>query len=280
MRTEVLMGLFGGLALALSPACVVISDDIADDEVGDGDGDATTGDGDGDGDPSGDGDGDPTGDGDGDPTGDGDGDETCDPPDPSVSFSYEPFDFGQIDPWDSNLDWTCTVTTADTRDGLYLELDCPDSPDPVIIDISASPSFLPPVFGGETMQVRYIFEGPWWFNIYLRLDMDGYGHLLTLIDGDSLLPPENYPFELPFEITPAYGLCTPISDGCGDLERLALDFELNGEAAHMFDGSYAIVGGDPGTDVWVVEAGHLHDIQCTDTPDEWYRVLIADTGWE
>ena len=70
------LALAGALTLSAT-ACIVVTDDTADDETsssGDGDGDPT---GDGDGDPTGDGDGDPTtGDGDGDPTGDGDGDPT------------------------------------------------------------------------------------------------------------------------------------------------------------------------------------------------------------
>jgi hypothetical protein len=307
MRIE--LTVLGGLVLSLglSSACVVISDDVGNDEVGDGDGtttvgdgdgdpttgdgdgDPTTGDGDGDGDgdpTTGDGDGDPTtGDGDGDPTtGDGDGDGDCQAADPSVAFSYASFDFGQGDPWSTDIDWACTASVADTTNGLYLELACPDAPaeapDPIIIDINATPTFLPPLTGGETVQVRYISEGPWWFNVHLRLDVEGYGHLLTLIDGDSLVPPDPYVWDPPFALTPVYDLCTPFADGCGDLERLALDMEVNGEPNRVWDSSHAIVGGDPGTDVWVVDAGLLHEIQCSDTPDEWYRVLIADTGLE
>jgi hypothetical protein len=66
------LALAGALTFATSmSACVVLTDDGSNDEVGDGDGDST---GDGDGDQTGDGDGDQTGDGDGDQTGDGDGD--------------------------------------------------------------------------------------------------------------------------------------------------------------------------------------------------------------
>jgi hypothetical protein len=218
-----------------------------------------------------------TGDGDGDPgdgDGDGDGDPDCPPGDPDVYFSYEPFEFG-IDPWDIDLDWTCTVTEADLGEGLRLLLDCPEAAMPITIDISATPSFLPPVIPGDTIHVRYVYEGPWWFNIYLRLDVDGQGHLLTMIDGDSLLPPDNFAFEPPFPIEAVSGLCTPAPDVCGNAERLALAFTVNGEAVEMLDSSYAIVGGVPGTEVWVATAERLHDINCTDTPDEWYRVLIA-----
>jgi hypothetical protein len=273
-------------------SCVVVGGDGGDDagettSIGDGDGGTGDGDGDGDtGDGDGDGDGDPgdgdtgDGDGDGDPgDGDGDGDPSCPPGDPDVYFSYEPFEFG-VDPWDIDLDWTCTTTAVDVSDGLLLLLDCPDATMPITIDISATPSFLPPVVVGDTIHVRYVYEGPWWFNVYLRLELDGHGHLLTLIDADSLLPPDSFAFELPFPIESVSGLCDPTPDGCGDLERLALAFEVNGEAVEMLDSSYAIVGGDPGTEVWVATAEHLHDITCTDTPDEWFRVLIANTGLE
>jgi hypothetical protein len=262
-------------------SCVVVVDDGAVDAgettmMGDGDGDP----GDGDGEPGdGDGDGEP-GDGDGEPgDGDGDGDPNCPPGDPNVDFSYEPLDFG-LGFSDVDLDWTCTATEVDVTDGLYLLLDCPDAAMPIPIDISATPSFLAPVFVGDTVHVRYVLEGPWWFNIYLRLDVDGHGHLLTMIDGDGLLPPDNYMFEPPFAIQSVSGLCSPMPDGCGDLERLALAFEVNGEAVEMLDSNYGIVGGDPGTEVWVATARHLHDIDCTDTPDEWFRVLITNTGQE
>jgi hypothetical protein len=293
MRWQIVLGFVAVSAATVSASCVIVEGDGGDDAgettmVGDGDGDpgdGDPGDGDpGDGDPGdgdGDGDGEPgDGDGDGDPgDGDGDGDPNCPPGDPDGYFSYEPFEFGG-DPRNVDLDWTCTATEVDVSDGLYLLLDCPDATMPITIDISATPSFLPPVFPDDTVHVRYVYEGPWWFNIYLRIDVEGYGHLLTMIDGDSLLPPDNYAFELPFPIQPVSGLCAPRPDSCGDLERLALAFEVDGESVEMLDSNYAIVGGDPGTDVWVAHAGHLHDIVCTDTPDEWYRVLIANTGWE
>jgi hypothetical protein len=269
----------GFVAVALSTglaSCVVVGGDGGDE------GGETTMMGDGDGDP-GDGDGEPgdgDGDGDGEPgDGDGDGEPNCPPGDPDVYFSYAPFEFGD-DGSDIDLDWTCTATEVDVTNGLSLLLDCPDAAMPITIDISATPSFLPPVFPGDTIHVRYVFEGPWWFNIYLRIDVDGFGHLLTMIDADSLLPPDNYAFEMPFPIQPVSGVCPPTPDVCGNLERLALAFEVNGEAVEMLDSSYAIVGGDPGTEVWVANAGHLHDINCTDTPYEWYRVLITNTGWE
>ena len=294
------IGLVLTSGLLLATGCIVVVDDTAeagDSTSGDGDGDPTgdgdgdpTGDGDGDptgdgdGDPTGDGDGDPTGDGDGDPTGDGDGDgdgDACTPVDPGVVLSYQPLSIdGGGEGWEQDIDWTCTVSEVDTSEGLYAVLDCVDSVDPVVIDIAATPLFLPPVAVDDVIQLRYVYEGPWWFNVYLRLDLDGHGHLLTLIDGDSLLPPEPFDFSLPIPITTASGLCSPAADGCGDAERLALDLDLGGELARVFDQNYAIVGGDPGTEVWVAKAEHLHDIQCTDTPDEWFRLLIADTGQE
>jgi hypothetical protein len=151
---------------------------------------------------------------------------------------------------------------------------------PITIDISATPTFVPPVAIDDIVHVRYVYEGPWWFNVYLRLDVEGHGHLLTLIDGDSLLPPDNFAFEPPFAMQSVAGLCTPTPDGCGDSERLAVAFAVGGQPIELLDGTYAVVGGVPGTEVWVSTAEHLHDITCTDTPDEWFRVLIVDSGQE
>jgi hypothetical protein len=208
------------------------------------------------------------------------GDEVCQPgPESPAHFSYV-LDIPGVDAWDADITWSCTLLSHDTVDGLTLALDCPDANGPVSIEVFADPMLNPPLMDGSAITLRYVSEGPWWFNSYLRIDMDGFGHLFTLIDGDSLQPPEPYVFELPFPITTVSGLCDPMPDGCGDRERLGLSFSLGGEDIVMFDLYYAIVGGDPGTDIWIDEAYHLHDVQCTDTPDEWFRVLIANTGWE
>lgn len=207
------------------------------------------------------------------------GNEQCPPgPESPATFSYQ-LEIPGTDSWDADITWTCSLLDFDTLDGLTLSLDCPEAVGPVTIAVLADPQLNPPLLAGALISLRYVSEGPWWFNSYLRLDMNG-GHLFTIIDGDSLVPEEPYVFELPFPISTVSGICEPTPDGCGDRERLGLAFELAGEAIVMFDPEYAIVGGDPGTDVWVAEAGHLHDILCSDTPDEWFRVLIANTGWE
>jgi hypothetical protein len=267
-------GFAAGFLAVCSVSCAVVPGD-GEEDAGEttmkGDGDST-GDGDGD---SGDGDGEP---GDGDPgDGDGDVDPDCPPADPDVYFSYEPFDFG-VDPWDVDIDWTCTVTQSDSSEGLYVVLDCPDADIPIAIDVSATPSFHAPVYVDDVVQVRYVYEGPFWFNVYLRLDIVDYGHLLTLIDGDSLLPPDNYEFEPMLDMESISGLCTPEPDFCGDAERLAVGFTVFGEILEMPDRSYGTVDViAPAPHIWVSSAVHLHDITCTDTPDEWFRVLIASS---
>jgi hypothetical protein len=259
---------FGFVAVFLSTgpaACVVVDDDGGDDA-----GETTMiGDGDGDGDPG---------------AGDGDGDPNCPAGDPGVDFSYESLPSDDTPWWgDENIDWTCTATEVDVSDGLYLVADCPDAAMPIMIDITATPSLLLPMLPGDTIHVRYLIEGgPWFFNRYLRIDVDGHGHLLTMIEGDSLLPPVNYSFETPFPIQLVSGLCALTSDGCGDLERQALAFEVNDEAVEMLDGSHGIIGGVPGIEVWVADAWQRSDFMCSadNFRLESYRVLIANTGSE
>ena len=198
-----------------------------------------------------------------------------------ASFSYQ-YDFGPVDEWDTNLQVDCTVDSVGIGDDgtVILALACADLPQPVSISVKSNPAIALPLAGGELVTVHYVSEGPWWFNSYLRLDVEGLGHMLTIIDGDSLMPPENYGFALPVDITVKYELCAWFDGGCGQVERLGLGTVINSEDATVLDGDYAIVGGDPGTEFWVQSAEHLHEIQCTDTPDEWFKVMIANTGWE
>jgi hypothetical protein len=209
--------------------------------------------------------------------GDGDGDLNCLPRDPEVDFSYA-FEFG-LDPSNpyADLDWTCTITAVDVSEGLDLLLDCPDAQEPVTIAVTATPGFVSPVFGGETIHLRYLVTGGWWFSTHLRLDIEGGGHFLTLIDG-GLVPSNDLTFELPFVIEPVSGLCPSEPDECGNVERVALAFSIDGQPVELHDGSYSHIDAPPSTDVWVSTAEHYQIINCSDVADEWYRILIVNPG--
>ncbi|NJK31385.1 MAG: hypothetical protein HC927_02615 [Deltaproteobacteria bacterium] len=205
------------------------------------------------------------------------GDECPPEADPPASFIYS-VEIGDIEPMDTEIDWTCTILEVAPGEKLDVVLDCPEAADPVEILVDANPPFLPPVDPGQTMQLYYLSEGPWWFNRTMRLDVEGHGHLLTVIDGDSLLPPEEYDFEPPLELASKSGGCSPTPAGCGLQERLAVEFTSGGETVELFERDYEIAFGDPGTELWVFQAFHLSEIQCTDVPDERFLVLIANTG--
>jgi hypothetical protein len=262
--------------LVCSTSCAVEPKDVGDDTgetttetvTGDGDGDTGDGDGDtgdGDGD-SGDGDGD-TGDGDGD-TGDGDGDANCAPGEPSVYVGYQDIDLGSYMP-NVEIDWACTVTEANYLDGLYLLLDCPDADLPIEIDINATPNLSSTVVAGDTIRMYYAFDDPFWTNRHLRLDVEGYGHLLTLIDSETLSA-----LELPFPIQPTYGLCTPTLTDCAKFERATMVFGGAADGIEMLDSNHMSTNGDPGIQIWIDTAGRYVDIECTDSPGTWYRILI------
>ena len=272
------------VALVVMSACVVVGDDApAGDtgtERGTDTGTSSEGEGDGDGDPApGDGDGEPrTGDGDGDPaTGDGDGDEpACPSRDRELGVDYV---LGGFDDSPLDVTWSCVTTSVSTNDGLHISLDCPDAPLPITIDIAAEPAISTELGLGDQLELRYVYDGPWWFNLYLRLDrMGGTGHVLTLVDGDALTPPAPVEFDLPLPITPRADLCARTSEFCGERERYGLEVEVD-EALHtVLDGHHATLGPPPGIDVWVSEAGELHEISCTDTPTHWYEILIVSPG--
>ncbi|PRQ06310.1 hypothetical protein [Enhygromyxa salina] len=265
-----LLILVGATALSLTaPGC-----DLDDKNIGE------TGETD-DGDSTGDVDPDPIGDGDGDPT--GDGDATCPPPDGAVEFSYGPANFNlSLPPFDTKIDWTCTVAMIDNVDDLSLELDCPNSEDPMLIQITAEPGLSVPLAQDDIVRVRYTVETPFWSNLYLRLDLEGYGHVLTLVDGDSLTPDDAGTFELPFGVSAASANCAPVDTECGMIDRLALTFDSMGEPTQIvFDGDYGNIQGEPGANVWLTGAQNLTqhpNMICTDVPASWYQMLIVDAN--
>jgi hypothetical protein len=253
--------------------------DLEDKNIGE-DGDTT-------GDTSGDGDGD-TGDGDGDPSGDGDGDVECTPADTNVSFSYEPPDFGIPEFVNANIDTTCTVLEAPEVDGIYLELDCPDVEDRVVIEVVASPTLWNPLFIGDTVRVRYILQVTAWFDTWLELESESGELLLALVDAETMFPPAGFEnqlgnyFSLGTGISTTYVGCSHSIDQCGDLERVLLGFDNDGPVPEILDGSYIEIDTLPKIDVWLETARQVEDPDavedpqaCVDTPVGWYRMLVA-----
>lgn len=239
-----------------------------------------------------------TGDGDGDTnchgedgsdtSGDGDGDVECTPPDQTVSFSFVPPDFGIPEFVNANIDTTCMVLMADVVDGIYLELDCPEIEDLVIIDVTATPTLSIPVLVGDTLQVRYILQSTAWYDTWLELESASGDFLFSLVDAETKFPPAGFEnqlgnaFSLGTGISSAYVGCSAQVDQCGDLERVLLGFDNDGAVPEILDGSYIEIEPFPTIDVWLVEARQVEDPDavedpqaCVDTPVGWYRMLVA-----
>lgn len=208
----------------------------------------------------------------------GDADGECTPPDPTVSFTYQAPDFGFGDVGNVDIDSNCEVLSVDASDGLQLELDCPDTQQPVAIEVTANPSFslAVPIAIGDPIRVRYIRHPNAFSNHYLLLDSGTGDRLITLVDAEQLFPPEGYfGFSLPAGISFEHGLCSGGSNACGPLERVRLGFDVDGAAPQLFDGSYFEVVPYPTFNLWLVEARELVGEPCLDIATGWYRVLFV-----
>lgn len=218
--------------------------------------------------------------GDGDSTGDDDFEGECDPPDPNVTFSYEPLDFGGDEFADANINKLCTVVAADVAQGMYLELDCPETANPVIVDVTATPILSLPVLVGDIVRVRYIRVVTTWIDTYLSLETEGGDLLFTVIDAATLFPPYGPPFNNDIDMGTGIGStfmgCSPGTNQCGTLERIRVHFDNDGPILSMMDGSYLEIEPYPTLDVWLVAAREVENPGvCPDTPVGWYSMLIA-----
>jgi hypothetical protein len=221
--------------------------------------------------------------GDGGTSGDEVFDGECEPADPDVSFSFEPLDFGGDEFADANIIALCTVVAADTVDGMYLELDCPETPTPVIVDVTATPTISVPVSVGDSVRVRYIRLVTTWVDTYLSLESESGALLFTVVDAANLWPPyydvqspDYNPIDLGGGIGNAYTGCATGTNQCGTLERVRLWFDSEGPVYETTDGSYLEIVPFPTVDVWLVAAREVENPgTCPNTPAGWYQMLVA-----
>lgn len=204
--------------------------------------------------------------------GDGEG-GGCPAADPDVraSTTIPALEFGNVD-----VELSCTVTTVDQ--GMQrLVFDCPDAIDPVPValeidfDLQPAPSF--PLSVGQALSVRVVVDTPWWSEVRVRID-DAQGQwLLGISDGSgTMISPEFFPFAIEAQPT----TCPAQDGGCGLLQRLELELDL-GEAglAYVADARHdgELEWDGRGLDVWVGAASSLSEINCSDTPNSWVRVV-------
>jgi hypothetical protein len=137
-----------------------------------------------------------------------------------------------------------------------------------------------PLAVDDAVRLYVLQDGPWWINHYFRLERSENDPLLIGVDGDSIADEIDGQALMPFPFEVVSGLCPSVQSDCGIQQRLALDVTVNAEQARLHDHAYSIVGGDPGVEIWVQEATRFDEVQCTDTPTDWYRLLVAYTGNE
>jgi hypothetical protein len=211
-------------------------------------------------------------------------DGECEPPDPGVSFSYEPLDFGGDEFANANITALCTVVAADTVDGMHLELDCPDAPNPVFVDVTATPTLSVPVLVGDTVRVRYVRVVTTWVDTYISLESESGDLLFTVVDAsklwayDDVQSPNYNPIDLGTGIGSSYTGCATGTNQCGTLERVRLWFDSSSIGATYggTDGSYIEVVEFPTIDIWLVAAREVENpVACPNTPAGWYQMLVA-----
>lgn len=180
---------------------------------------------------------------------------------------------------DGEVDYPCVVTANDDiGDEDSLRFDCMDG-DTVIskkVGIVWGNDDHLPLEPGDEIRVRARLSVPMWQNWYIRIDrLDG-SPVFSGATGDSI----NYQFQdgtwaLPYEPAPLLSNCPTEDLECGTSEALVVGFWLDGEGQSLPSGTHAEldIGGTP--DVWITEASRWVTLDCTDTPQDWFSVVMA-----
>jgi len=207
------------------------------------------------------------------------GEPSCPPPEEvSVAFSVTP---------DETLSETCTVAD-ETRDpeATTLVLDCSGQEVTLVVEVTPAGA-TPHANVGDLVHIDHVVDQIFWINRWLALRTAGGESdwlLVGAVEGSALDPPGTTldaffgggSYGAP-AVAEAEGLCMPVDDDCGPLERIALDFTLE-----MFGTTRAHDHGTGFVDVlafgwaYTVEQATQYPRQqlCDDLPPAWFDFVM------
>jgi hypothetical protein len=207
------------------------------------------------------------------------GEPACPPPERILAdFSVTP---------DADVSAICTVTSLGGEPGAsVVELDC--NGQAVTLTVSASPPIAEPnVTMGQQVQLDYVTDPIFWINRWVALRTTGGRSDWLLVGGvsGSALDPPGTTIDAFFGgastapiVAEAPGLCEPLEDDCGPVERLALDFGLfDGAQVRVFDHGAELFDVLAYGYWFVVESAirHPRPQGCDDVPREWWEFVMV-----
>lgn len=208
------------------------------------------------------------------------GDAACEPAmDVTATFTVSP---------DEPLSETCTVTAVrgDPTESV-ITLDCSGAV--VTLTIATTPSsVMPSVAVDQLVHLEHAVDLIFWTNRWFALHTAG-GESDSLlaggVEGSALDPPGTTldaffgsgSFAAP-TVTPVEGLCMPVDDSCGPLERIALDFTLaDSGTTRVFDHTSAFIDVLAFGWSYTVEQATQYPRQqtCDDAPPAWFDFVMV-----
>lgn len=215
------------------------------------------------------------------------GGELCDPEE-GVSFAFQLLPESE-DFKDFEVDYLCTVVDVSPSKGggVAMEMSCTDgdelvAPNP-ILEVKAEPATELVAFA-KGMDVRLVYGEvhPWWTERWVRIEALGSGDLLLAgVNGSSLSPNDKTDVFAPYAVDFVDGVCAAMDVGCGEQQRLQMNFMGEGGEWQLLDDSFDIIAGDPGLSTWIDEAtAYVGMIDCSDTPQRWFTLGMVFDGQE
>ncbi|HWB75874.1 MAG TPA: hypothetical protein VG755_12990 [Nannocystaceae bacterium] len=133
----------------------------------------------------------------------------------------------------------------------------------------------------SSVRLSYYADTPMWTNDWFAIHRVGGGLIIGGSSGDSVLPPDNALIFGSIGLAVRTDVCAQecLIDECGPRARHAIDVTVDGDEATVFDRTVGIVG-DPTQYTVVVgaAAGFVGPVECVDTPDAWYQVIVYDSS--
>lgn len=131
----------------------------------------------------------------------------------------------------------------------------------------------------NSVRLSYTAETPMWTDDWFAIRRVEGGLIIGGSSASGLVPSAD--FFAPLAMNVRDDVCAQecLIDECGPRARHAIDVTVDGEETTVYDRTVGIVG-DPTQYTVVVgtASGFVGPVECTDTPEAWYQVIVYDSS--
>jgi hypothetical protein len=183
-----------------------------------------------------------------------------------------------------DIDSPCRIMDVDAEGGRQMvTLECGTGAmmETYVLDVYGSVPLYFDLWVGSEVWFRYVADPVWWVNRHLTIRWMGGeapGELLfAAISADDIVPRGHTVEDWygPWGVEVVSGLCAPVTESCGTMERQAIQLTAYGSTVRVLNGGVGYAKMMVSVALAVTQARRYTDNRCDDWPDTFYTAMLV-----